>query len=56
MHKSINVMQTNAGGLDDCIPTFGKPNIIVVATDMSGRDRIEIFGLHPSRFQQLGAK
>ena len=36
--------------------SFGEPNIIVVATDLSSRDRIEIFGLHPSRFEQLGAK
>ena len=56
MRKSINVMQTNAGGLDNCISTFGKPNIKVVATDLSSRDRIEIFGLHPSRFEQIGAK
>ena len=34
----------------------GKPNILVVATDLSGRDRIGTFGLHPSRFEQLGAK
>ncbi len=38
------------------IPTFGKPNIIVVATDLSSRHRIENFGLPPSRLEQLGAK
>ena len=63
MRRSINVMRTNAGGLGNQSSNFllhsfgfGKPNILVVATDLSGRYRIETFGLHPSRFEQLGAK
>ena len=56
-------MQTNAGGLGNQSSNlllysfgFGKPNILVVATDLSGRDRIRIFGLHPSELEQLSAK
>ena len=63
MGRSINVMQINAGGLGNQSSNlllhsfgFGKPKILVVATDLSSRDRIRIFGLHPSELEQLSAK
>ena len=53
-------MRTNAGGLGNQSSNlllysfgFGKPNILVVATDLSGRDRIDSFGLHPSKLKEI---